>query len=153
MFFFFRFTNYALVRVDRLWSVFGKNICPTLSIAQSEYFVMLGHVIVGYERSISCIDKVLFRFCRFPDISNILLITEGHILGEICIVCKNGTNGLTSHKTSGLLTHWSLGNVGTILKIQFSSLLYWLVPSELLLIRSSDEWYRTLLMISQHWFR
>ena len=51
------------------------------------------------------------------------------------------------------LNHWLLGDLDATLKILFSSLLYWLVPSELLLIKSSDEWYRNLLMISQHWFR
>ena len=50
------------------------------------------------------------------------------------------------------LTHWALEDLDATLKIQFSSLLYWLVLAELLLIRSSDEWYRTLLMISQQWF-
>ena len=50
------------------------------------------------------------------------------------------------------LTHWPWEDLHATLKIQYSSLLYWWVPSELLLIRSSDKWYRTLLMISQHWF-
>ena len=34
-----------------------------------------------------------------------------------------------------------------------SILLYWLISSNLLMIMSSDECHRTLLMISQHWFR
>ena len=51
------------------------------------------------------------------------------------------------------LTHWSLWDLDATLKIQFSGLFYWLVPSELRSKRSSDEWYRTLLTISQHWFR
>ena len=51
------------------------------------------------------------------------------------------------------LTHWPLGDLDANLEIQFSSLLYWLVHSELLLIRPSDEQYRTLLMISQYRFR
>ena len=51
------------------------------------------------------------------------------------------------------LTHWPLGDLNVILKLQFSILLYWLVFANLLMIMSSDECYRTLLMISQHWFR
>ena len=55
--------------------------------------------------------------------------------------------------TAHTLTHWPLGDLNVILKISFSILLYWLVSSNLLMIMSSDECHRTLLMISQHWFR
>ena len=51
------------------------------------------------------------------------------------------------------LTHWPLADLSVILKMWYSVLLYWLVPSNLLLIMSSNECHRTLLMISQHWFR
>ena len=54
---------------------------------------------------------------------------------------------------SNELTHWPLGDLNVILKMQSSILLYWLVSSNLLMIMSSDECHRTLLMISQHWFR
>ena len=45
-----------------------------------------------------------------------------------------------------------LGYFNVILKMQFSSLFYWLVSSDLL-IMPSDECYGILLMISQHWFQ
>ena len=51
------------------------------------------------------------------------------------------------------LTHWLLGDLDAILKMEFSILFYWLVSSDLLMIMPSDECHRTLLMISQHWFR
>ena len=52
-----------------------------------------------------------------------------------------------------LLTHWPLGDLDAILKMEFSILFYWLVSSDNLMIMPSDECHRTLLMISQHWFR
>ena len=52
-----------------------------------------------------------------------------------------------------LLTHWPLGDLDVILKMQSSILRYWLVSSNLLMIVSSDECHRTLLIISQHCFR
>ena len=52
-----------------------------------------------------------------------------------------------------LLTHWPLGDLDVILKIRFSILFYWLVSWDLCMIMPSDECHRTLLMISQHWFR
>ena len=60
---------------------------------------------------------------------------------------------LPHEKQNTLLTHWPLGDLNVILKMQSSILLYWLVSSNLLMIMSSDECHRTLLMISQHWFR
>ena len=50
-------------------------------------------------------------------------------------------------------THWPLGDLDAILKLEFSILFYWLVSSDLLMIMPSNECHRTLLMISQHWFR
>ena len=38
-------------------------------------------------------------------------------------------------------------------KSMIFNLVYWLVSSDLLMIMASDECHRTLLMISQHWFR
>ena len=51
------------------------------------------------------------------------------------------------------LSDWSLGYLNLILEMQISVSFYWLVSSALLMIISSDECHRTLLMISQHWFR
>ena len=51
------------------------------------------------------------------------------------------------------LTHWPLGDLDVILKIQISFLLYLYVSSDLLLIMPSDDCHRTLVLISQHWFR
>ena len=51
------------------------------------------------------------------------------------------------------LTHWLLGDLDAILKMEFSILFYWLGSSDLLMIMPSDECHRTLLMICQHWFR
>ena len=51
------------------------------------------------------------------------------------------------------LTHWPLGDLNVILKMWSSILLYWLVSSNLLMIISSGKCHKTLLMISQHWFR
>ena len=51
-----------------------------------------------------------------------------------------------------LLSHWPLGDLNMILKMYSSISLYWLVSSNLLMIMSSDECHRALLMISQHWF-
>ena len=52
-----------------------------------------------------------------------------------------------------ILTHWPLWDLNVILKILPPILLYWLVSSNLLMIMWSDGCHRTLLMISQHWFR
>ena len=51
------------------------------------------------------------------------------------------------------LTHWSLGDLDVILKIQISFLFYLCVSSYLLMIMPSDECHKTLVLISQHWFR
>ena len=51
------------------------------------------------------------------------------------------------------LTHWPLGDLDAILKLQFSILFYLLISSHRLRIRPWDEWQGTSLMISQHWFR
>ena len=55
-----------------------------------------------------------------------------------------------------VLTHWPLGDLDVILKIWFSIWFNWLLSSDLCMIMSSDNCHRsdrTLLMISQHWFR
>ena len=57
--------------------------------------------------------------------------------------------GLSMGMRLGLwLTHWPLGDLDVILKMEFSILFYWLVTSDLLMIMASDECHRTLLMIS-----
>ena len=51
------------------------------------------------------------------------------------------------------LTHWPLGNLDAILKLQFSISFYWLVSSQclmILVIMPWDECHGTLLVISQH---
>ena len=50
-------------------------------------------------------------------------------------------------------THWSLGDLDVILKIQFSSLLYLYLSSDLFMIMPSDECHKTLVLISQSWPR
>ena len=52
-----------------------------------------------------------------------------------------------------LLTHWSLRDLGMILKIQFSVFFYSLASSDLPVIILCNECHWTLLVISQHWFR
>ena len=49
------------------------------------------------------------------------------------------------------LTHWSLGDLDAILKLQFSILVYWLVSSHHPRIMPWDECQGTTPMISQHW--
>ena len=51
------------------------------------------------------------------------------------------------------LTHWPLGDLDAILKLQFSILFYWLVSSHCPMIMPWDECHGTSLMISQHWLR
>ena len=51
-----------------------------------------------------------------------------------------------------LLTHWPLGDLDVILKIEISLLFYLYVSSNLLMIMPLDECHRTLVLISQHWF-
>ena len=51
------------------------------------------------------------------------------------------------------LTHWPLGNLEAILKLQFSISFYWLVSSHCLMIMPWDECEGTSPMISQQWFR
>ena len=51
------------------------------------------------------------------------------------------------------LTHWPLGDLDAILKLQFSISFYWLVSSHHLMIVPSDDCHGTSPMISQHWFR
>ena len=46
------------------------------------------------------------------------------------------------------LSHWSLGDLNAMSKMQFSILFYWLSSSDLLMIMASDECHRTLLIIS-----
>ena len=47
-----------------------------------------------------------------------------------------------------MLTHWPLWDLGSILKTQFSILFYWLASSG-----PHMNAKRSLLMVSQHWFR
>ena len=51
------------------------------------------------------------------------------------------------------LTHWPLGDMDAILKLQFSISFYWLVSSHHLWIMSWDECQGTSPMTSQYWFR
>ena len=51
------------------------------------------------------------------------------------------------------LTHWPLGDLDAILRLQFSILFYWLVSSDFLMIIHPDECHGTSRMVSQHWFR
>ena len=60
--------------------------------------------------------------------------------------------GKWDHKKSPL-THWPLGDLDAILKLQFSILFHWLVSSHRLRILPWDECQGTSPMISQHWFR
>ena len=56
--------------------------------------------------------------------------------------CK-GRKGLTQWSlddVAEILTHWPLGDLDVILKIQFSILFYWLVSSDALLIDNSLRW-------------
>ena len=71
---------------------------------------------------------------------------------------SSSTSGFTSapkisYKHIDGLTHWPLGDVDAIFKMQFSFIFYWLVSSDFLIIMPSDECQGTLLMISQHRFR
>ena len=52
-----------------------------------------------------------------------------------------------------ILTHWSLGDQDAILKIKISFLFYSYVSSNLLIIMPSYECCKTLVLISQLWFR
>ena len=58
-----------------------------------------------------------------------------------------------STKALQKLTHWPLGDLDAILKLQFSILFYWLVSSHRLMIMPWDECQGTSPMISQQWFR
>ena len=98
------------------------------------------------------------KMSKFP--LNLKIRQKFHVIRQASMVVAqllswNPFTQWTAWKKEAL-TYWSLGDLGVTLKIQFSGLLYWLVPSEHLLIRSmrsSDEWYRTSLMIIQHCFR
>ena len=48
-----------------------------------------------------------------------------------------------NNSENGSLTHWPLGNLDAILKLQFSILFYWLVSSHRLMIMPSDECHGT----------
>ena len=56
-------------------------------------------------------------------------------------------------QTQAALTHWPLGERSAISKIRISVLFYQLIASDFLMMMPSDECHRTLVMISQHWFR
>ena len=51
------------------------------------------------------------------------------------------------------LTHWPLGDLDVILKLQFSISFDWLVSSHRLRLMPRDECQGTSPMINQHWFR
>ena len=51
------------------------------------------------------------------------------------------------------LTHWPLGDMDAVLKLQFSISFYWLMSSHRLRILPWDECQGNSPMISQHWFR
>ena len=74
--------------------------------------------------------------------------------------CRNFNNSLVQHWTENFrgdylsrLTHWPLGDLDAILKLQFSILFYWLVSSHHPMVMPSDECHGTSPIISQHWFR
>ena len=60
---------------------------------------------------------------------------------------------LQSDTVTSLVTHWPLGDLDAILKLQYSILFYWLVSSHCLMMMPWDECQGTSPMISQHWFR
>ena len=57
----------------------------------------------------------------------------------------------TSKHVEYVLTHWSMGELDVIAKMQFSVLFYWLASSDLMIL-SSHEYTNTTPMISQQWF-
>ena len=72
-------------------------------------------------------------------------VTEGSKDTEWCEIPRD----LARH-----LTHlWSLGDLGTILNMQFSMLLYWVVSSCRLIMMPSDECHDALLLMRQYWQR
>ena len=52
-----------------------------------------------------------------------------------------------------VLTHRPLEDLDVIIKKYYSIFLYCLVSSDLFIIMCSEEYHRTLLILSQHWFR
>ena len=56
------------------------------------------------------------------------------------------TDTYMRHSASMSLTHWPLGDLGVISKIQISILFYRLVSSEHLMIMPSDQWQSILLI-------
>ena len=59
----------------------------------------------------------------------------------------------TGHEAKPCLTHWPLGDLDAILKLQFSISFYWLVSSHHPKVMPWDECHGTSQVISQHWFR
>ena len=82
-------------------------------------------------------------------IESIVIFLEEKHLKMLSVRCRPFCLGAI---VLNYLTHWSLGDLNVILKMQFSVLFYWLVSSDLLMIMPSDECHRALLMISQDWF-
>ena len=72
-----------------------------------------------------------------------------------CDISFQSTSSLGSqwHVVFWRLTHWSLGDLDAILKLQFSISFYWLVSSRRLRIMPWHESQGTSPIISQHWFR
>ena len=68
--------------------------------------------------------------------------------------CGSGSdfyNKMVAYIPDSSLTHWPLGDLDAILKLQFSILFYWLVPSHHLIIMPWGECHETSPRISQHW--
>ena len=85
-----------------------------------------------------------------------LSIKKIYLLGSYLAVFES-LSYLTGVTTAELcahrLTHWPLGDLYVILKIQSSILFYWLVSSDLLMTMPSNETHGFLLTIAQHWSR
>ena len=70
------------------------------------------------------------------------------------IAWKIGPNDIPVYNPSNDgLTHWALGEMGMILKEQFSNPLPEFDSSAIHMKLTSEERHLTPLMISQHWFR
>ena len=73
-------------------------------------------------------------------------VNAPHPLHAVQAICNNERNWITS-------TYCLLRNLDAILHIIFSIMICWFESSYLLTIMLSNECHRTLLMVSQHWFR
>ena len=82
-----------------------------------------------------------------------LLVLRSPVEARWFYVCLFSSSWFGVLCSDAELTHWPLGDLNAIPKMEFSILFYWLESSDLLMIMPSDECVRTLLMIRQHWFR